>query len=242
MPASLDPPAGGDSRSAVVTDTLADILDAAARGVFPPADGGTTIVPQPSARDAGVLAFTAHSVVFSDEDPDWVRGVLARTECDALAATMNARFLTALMDRTGRTSDTVDVLLTGAALPGEPPVALTEVDDPGHPRVVSAMRRRDGVRVWTTEGGVLVLGRGVAGRWEVAVEVEEGARHRGVGRRLVSAARQLAGGAPVWAQVSAGNARSLRAFQAAGYRPVGSEVLLVPGAGRHRKTPVWPSE
>ncbi|MEU9227050.1 GNAT family N-acetyltransferase [Streptomyces massasporeus] len=225
-----------------MTDTLADILDAAGRGVFPPADGGTTIVPQPSARDAGVLAFTAHSVVFTDEDPDWVRGVLARAECDALAATMNARFLTALMDRTGRTSDTVDVLLTGAALPGEPPVALTEVDDPGHPRAVSAMRRRDGVRVWTTDGAVLVLGRGVAGRWEVAVEVEEGARHRGVGRRLVSAARRLTGGAPVWAQVSAGNARSLRAFQAAGYRPVGSEVLLVPGAGCHLKTPVWPSE
>jgi RimJ/RimL family protein N-acetyltransferase len=52
----------------------------------------------------------------------------------------------------------------------------------------------------------------------------------------------LTGGAPVWAQVSAGNARSLRAFQAAGYRPVGSEALLVPGAVRHRKTPVWPSE
>lgn len=226
----------------MATDTLADILDAAGRGVFPPADGGTTIVPQPSARDAGVLAFTAHSVVFTDEDPDWVHGVLARTECDALAATMNARFLTALMDRTGRTSDTVDVLLTGAALPGEPPVALTEVDDPGHPRVVSAMRRRDGVRVWTTDSAVLVLGRGVAGRWEVAVEVEEGVRHLEVGRRLVSAARRLTGGAPVWAQVSAGNARSLRAFQAAGYRPVGSEVLLVPGAGCHLKTPVWPSE
>jgi hypothetical protein len=28
--------------------------------------------------------------------------------------------------------------------------------------------------------------------------------------------------------VSAGNARSLRAFQAAGYRPVGSEALLHP--------------
>ncbi|MEV0240253.1 GNAT family N-acetyltransferase [Streptomyces sp. NPDC050674] len=220
-----------------MTDSLGDILDAAARGVFPPPDGGTTIVPQPSPRDAGVLAFTAHSVVFTDEDPGWVRDVLARTDCDALAATMNARFLTALMDRTGRASDTVDVLLTGAALPGEPPGGLVELGDPGHPRVVSARGRRDGVRVWTAEGGVLVLGRGVAGRWEVAVEVEEGARHRGLGRRLVTAARQLTGGAPVWAQVSAGNARSLRAFQAAGYRPVGSEVLLragVRGAGRSR--------
>ncbi|GGS82495.1 GNAT family N-acetyltransferase [Streptomyces janthinus] len=214
-----------------MTDTLRDILDAAARGVFPPADGGTTIVNQPSPRDAGVLAFTAHSVVFTDEDPGWIRRTLAAADCDRLAATMNARFLAVLMDRTGRTSDTIDVLLTGAALPGEPPLALTEIDDPGHPRVVSARRRRDDVRVWAAEGGVLVLGRGVAGRWEVAVEVDDGARQRGVGRRLVAAARHLAGGAPVWAQVSAGNARSLRAFQAAGYRPVGSEVLLSARAG-----------
>ncbi|MFF8231025.1 GNAT family N-acetyltransferase [Streptomyces caelestis] len=209
-----------------MADTLGDILDAAAGGVFPPADGGTTIVSQPSPRDSGVLAFTAHSVVFTDEDPDWVRRTLGRTDCDRLAATMNACFLTALMDRTGRTSDTIDVLLTGAALPGEPPVALAEIDDPGHPRVASARRRRDDVRVWAADGGMLVLGRGVAGRWEAAVEVDEGARHRGLGRRLAAAARHLAGGAPVWAQVAAGNARSLRAFQAAGYRPVGSEVLL----------------
>ncbi|MBZ9642391.1 GNAT family N-acetyltransferase, partial [Streptomyces sp. PSKA30] len=38
---------------------------------------------------------------------------------------------------------------------------------------------------------------------------------------------QLSGGEPVWAQVSAGNARSLRALQAAGYRPVGSEALFL---------------
>ncbi|MFE7902316.1 GNAT family N-acetyltransferase, partial [Streptomyces sp. NPDC057424] len=208
MSASLDLPAGGDSRSVSVADTLGDLLDAAARGVFPPADGGTTILPQPSPRDAGVIAFTAHSVVFTDEDPDWVRQALAGTGCDALAAPMNARFLTALMDGTGRTSDTVDVLLTGTALPGEPRLALTETDSADHPRVVSARRRRDDVRVWTTRGGVLVLGRGVAGRWEVSVEVGEEARHRGLGRRLVAAARHLAGGAPVWAQVSPWNARS----------------------------------
>lgn len=83
------------------------------------------------------------------------------------------------------------------------------------------------MRVWAADGGVLVLGRGVGGRLEVAVEVAEGARHRGLGRRLVTAARQLAGGEVVWAQVSAGNARSLRAFQAAGYRPVGSEALFL---------------
>ena len=46
--------------------TLAEILDAAARGQFPAPDGTTTVVAQPSQRDAGVIAFTAHSVVFTD--------------------------------------------------------------------------------------------------------------------------------------------------------------------------------
>ncbi|MFJ2019091.1 GNAT family N-acetyltransferase [Streptomyces nodosus] len=210
-----------------MSDRLRDVLDAAACGVFPPADGGTTVVPQHSPRDAGVLAFTAHSVVFTDEDPDWVRRTLERTDCDALAATMNARFLGAFMERTGRRTETIDVLMVGSALPGGPQLELKEVDDPDHPRVVSSRRRRNAVRVWAADGGVLVMGRGVAGRLEVAVEVDEDARDRRVGRALVAAARRLSGGEPVWAQISAGNARSLRAFQAAGYRAVGSEALFL---------------
>ncbi|MFJ4833324.1 GNAT family N-acetyltransferase [Streptomyces sp. NPDC088747] len=209
-----------------MADTLRDILDAAARGVFPPADGGMTVVRQHAHRDAGVLAFTAHSVVFTDEDEGWVRAALARLDCDALAATMNPRFLAAFMERTGRTNDTIDLLTVAAPLPGEPSLALAELADPGHPRVARAREHRDEVRVWSAEGGVLVLGRGVAGRLEAAVEVDEGVRHRGLGRVLARAARQLAGGEPVWAQLAAGNARSQRAFLAAGYRPVGAEALL----------------
>lgn len=206
-------------------ETLRDILDAAARGVFPPADGGTTVVPQHSPRDAGVLSFTAHSVVFTDEDPRWVHETLAAVECDALAATMNPRFLAAFLERTGRTCETVDAVLVGSPLPGEPPLALKEIEDAGHPRVVYARRRRDDVRAWTVEGGVLVLGRGIAGRLEVSVEVDEDVRHRGLGRSLVTAARHLVT-EPLWAQIAPGNARSMRAFQAAGFRPVGAEALL----------------
>ncbi|RVU20468.1 GNAT family N-acetyltransferase [Streptomyces antnestii] len=208
--------------------TLRDILDGAARGVFPPPDGGTTVVPQADRRDAGVLALTAHSVVFTDEDPRWVYETLGALDCDPLAATMNPRFLAALMDRTGRRHDTTDLLTVAPALAGEPPVALKELTDPDHPRVTRARGRRDDVRVWAADGGVVVLGRGVAGRWETAVEVDEEARHRGLGRLLAVAARHLVpGGEPVWAQQSPGNARSVRAFQAAGYRPVGAEALFV---------------
>ncbi|MFD5511590.1 GNAT family N-acetyltransferase [Streptomyces sp. NPDC127051] len=211
-----------------VANTLGEILDAAAAGEFPPADGGTTVVPQPNPRDAGVIAFTAHSVVFTDEDPQWVRSTLAALECDALAATMHPRFLAALLDRTRRTTDTVDLLTVAGPLPGDPPLELREVADPDHPRVRRALRRRDDVRVWAADGGVLVLGRGVAGRWETAIEVDEAARHRGLGRDLARAARHLVpDGRPVWSQQAAGNARSIRAFQAAGFRPVGSEALLL---------------
>jgi GNAT superfamily N-acetyltransferase len=206
--------------------TLRDILDAAAHGVFPPADGRTTVVPQPSPRDAGVMSFTAHSVVFTDEDPAWVYDSLRGLDCDPLAATLSPRFLTALMERTGRSAETIDAVLVGSPLPGAPPLGLTEIEDAAHPRIRYAGRRRDEVRAWTARGGVLVVGRGVAGRLEVSVEVDEDARHRGLGRLLVAAARHLVT-EPLWAQVAPGNARSVRAFQAAGYRAVGAEALLL---------------
>ncbi|WP_330459917.1 GNAT family N-acetyltransferase [Streptomyces sp. NBC_00820] len=207
-------------------ETLRDVLDAAARGVFPPADGRTTVVAQHCDRDAGVVAFTGHSVVFTDEDPRWVYDTLRGLDCDPLAASLNPRFLAAFMDRTGRRTETVDAVLVGAPLPGPPRLALREIEDAGHPRVAYAWGRRDEVRAWTADGGVLMAGRGVGGRLEVSVEVDEGVRHRGLGRALVTAARQLVT-EPLWAQVAPGNARSMRAFQAAGYVPVGAEALLV---------------
>ncbi|GHF22621.1 GNAT family N-acetyltransferase [Streptomyces griseoluteus] len=204
-------------------ETLPELLDAVADDRFLPPDGTVTVLPQLCRRDAGVLAFTAHTLVLTDEDPAWVRATLAAVDCDPLAAPMHPRFLTALMDRTGRAAETVDALWVGTPLPGPPALALREIADTGHPRVVRARRRRDSVRVWVADGGLLVIGRGVGGRLEAALEVEgEGA---GLGRGLALAARQLSDG-PVWAQVSPGNARSVRAFLVAGYRPVGAELLL----------------
>ncbi|MFB8077724.1 GNAT family N-acetyltransferase [Streptomyces sp. NPDC056013] len=212
-----------------MSDEVARILAAAARGAFPPPDGSTTVVPQPGTRDAGVLAFTAHSVVFTDADPEWVQAALAATSSDPLAASMNPGFLMALMTRTGRHMNTIDLLTVADALPGPPPLELREIVDPDHPRVARALKFRDEVRVWAADGGLVVLGRGVAGRWEAAVEVDEEVRHRGLGRALAAAARHLTPDSVVWAQQSPGNARSVRAFQAAGYRPVASEALLVAG-------------
>ncbi|MET9435883.1 GNAT family N-acetyltransferase [Streptomyces sp. NPDC006551] len=210
-----------------MSSDVARILAAAARGRFPPPDGTTAVVPQPNGRDAGVLAFTAHSVVFTDEDPRWVRAELAAASSDPLSASMNPGFLAALMRRTGRHMNTIDLLTVAPALPGEPELPLREIEDPEHPRVARAMKFRDDVRVWAADGGVVILGRGVAGRWEAAIEVDERVGHRGLGRALALAARHLTPDEVVWAQQSPGNARSVRVFQAAGYRPVASEALLV---------------
>lgn len=74
-----------------------------------------------------------------------------------------------------------------------------------------------------------MIGRGVAGRWEVAVEVDQPLRGFGLGRGLFGAALGLLpDGESVWAQVAPGNAASMRALLASGYHHVGAEVLLEP--------------
>ena len=76
--------------------------------------------------------------------------------------------------------------------------------------------------------GLLTLGRGLAGRLELSVELhDETDRNDGAGRALIGAGLAVAApGDLVWAQVSPGNAASLRAFLACGFVPIGSEVLL----------------
>ena len=112
-------------------------------------------------------------------------------------------------------------------MPGPPGIALTPEPDLAHPRIARALRYRDDVRAWRAEGGVVLTGRGVAGRWEAAIEVDPGHRCRGLGRALAAAARHLVpASAPVWAQIAPANAASVRAFLAAGFRPVGAEAHL----------------
>jgi hypothetical protein len=203
---------------------LAGVLDDIAAGRFPPADGGVTIVPAPSPRDAGVIGFTAHAVIFTEADPAWVTAHLPDGD---LAGPLSPAFLHALCQHTGRKAHTIDMLCLAAALPGPPPLALAARPGSAHPRLKRARRYRDDVRAWHADGGIVLIGRGVAGRWEVSVEVDPARRNAGLGRALAVAARHLLpAGTPVWAQIAPANAASVRAFLAAGFKPVGAEAHL----------------
>jgi GNAT superfamily N-acetyltransferase len=216
------------ARGSGLPGSLAAILADAAGGRFPPADGMVSILPQPSDRDAGVISFTAHSVIFADIDHAWIH---AQLDPGDLSAPLSAAFLHTLGQRLGRRSHSIDMLTCARALPGPPPAetALAERAEaaPEHPRIARAMRYRDAVRVWQADGGLVTIGRGVAGRWETSIEVDPAYRGQGLGARLAVAARHLVpAGVPLWAQIAPANAASVRAFLTAGFRPVGAEALL----------------
>jgi GNAT superfamily N-acetyltransferase len=203
---------------------LAQILSEAAAGRFPPADGGVTVLPQESERDAGVIGFTAHAVIFLDADPDWIRGLLPPGN---LSAPLSPAVLDQLGVATGRSSNGVDMLCTAPGLDGPPPAELTADEDFAHPRIQRALKYRAGVRAWRCDGGLMLLGQGLAGRWETAIEVDPDRRDRGLGTKLATAARHLVPeGEPLWAQVAPANAASVRVFLAAGFAPAGAEALL----------------
>jgi GNAT superfamily N-acetyltransferase len=203
------------------------LLDRLAAGETPAADASVTALPAPSGARAVVVGGSAWHVVAADVDPAWVAAQVAP---DPVALPLGVRFLTALADRVGAEPGSLDAVLVApppAAGPG-PDLVPAPV---AHPRVDRARVHRTDVRVWTTAdgAGVLVLGRGVAGRWEVSLEVDPAARGRGLGTALVAAAPALVpGGGPLWAQVAPAHTASLRAFLAAGYRPVCAEVLFGP--------------
>jgi GNAT superfamily N-acetyltransferase len=210
-----------------VSERLLRLLRDAAGGAPPAADGVVEVWPGPDGRVDAVLAFTGHHVVAAGIEPGLVA---ARLPDGDLGAPMSASFLGWLGERLGSLPGSLDVVLAAEGVGGTPPLELRPVGDPDrHPRAARAVRYRDDLEVWADpEGaGVLMLGRGLAGRREVSFEVDPARRNRGLGRRLVAAARHLTpAGEPLFAQVSPGNAASLRVVEAAGFRPIGAEVLF----------------
>lgn len=156
-------------------DMVREILERAARGSYPAADGRIEVLPAPPGPAMAILGFTAHHVIASAAPEEWVRAELAEGD---LSAPLKPRFVSRLAEKLGRHDDSLDLLLVAEGLPG--PVTLRETDVESHPRVVRALRHRVDVRAFTdaVEQVVVVLGRGLALRHEVAVEVSDSARSR----------------------------------------------------------------
>jgi hypothetical protein len=189
------------------------------------------MLPSMDGRVHAVVAFSAHNVIAADIEEEIAR---SRLRDGDLGAPMSAAFLLFLAGWVGAEPGTLDVVLAKTDGAGATPEVWARNDLDDHPRVGRARRYRPGTTVYADreEGepdGVLIVGPGVAGRWEMAFEVAPAARGCGLGRRLAAAAAALVPeGEPVFAQVAPGNPSSLRACLAAGYTAIGSEVLFVP--------------
>jgi GNAT superfamily N-acetyltransferase len=222
-----------------MSNPLLALLHNAARGTFPPGDFTTTHLPSPNSPADAVLAFFGHHVIASNVSSTFVRGW---TDRDPFALS-DVRFLAALASELNTTPGIYDAVYAGI---GEgatvADVGLQETEDRTHPRVLRALSYRDPstLRVFLDPSGhgLLLLGRGLAGRMEAAFEVDPEARGKGIGRLLVRAARQLGPALePVFLQVSPGTVWSMRAVASdENWKPIGAEILYLRASASER---VW---
>ncbi len=202
---------------------LALLLDAA-EGRFPEADGAVTVLPRPPHGPECSVAFTGHAVVATSLPAERV-GALGP---DGFGGSLAPDFLRALAGPSGRVG-TIDAVLVARGSGGPARLGpLSGLDE--HPRVRHARGLRRGVRVFGDERGLVTLAEGPAGRTELSIELSPAAEHsRGYGRSLLADALTLVPvNTPVFAAVAPGNARSLRAFLAAGFTVIGAESLVEP--------------
>jgi hypothetical protein len=212
--------------SANMPHPLLQWLYDAADGRYPPADGGVTFLPALDDGREAVVAFTGHAVIASrlgsddlvDLRPDGFGGALAPSVVLRLAAggTIGVNDVTMFSRGTGPAGHAGELL------------ERTRRWDQ-HPRVAHARHVRRDVEVYGDERGFVTIGGGLGGRLELSIEIVDAHRGTGRGRGLLAQARRLvADGAPLFAAVSPGNARSLRSFLAAGFVPIASEILVSP--------------
>jgi hypothetical protein len=202
---------------------LTFFLDAA-DGRFPPVDGRVTVLPPlPTGLECSV-AFTGHAVVATALTHEAVHD----QKPDGFGASLSPDFLRHLAGGNGWIGVT-DATLTARGTGGPPRLQpLADADD--HPRVRHARELRSNVTIHGDERGLITLADGLAARRELSIELHHSHNDsHGHGRSLLTDALSLVPeGEPVFAAVSPGNARSLRAFLACGFTPIGSEVVIRP--------------
>ena len=207
---------------------LCKLLREAAYGRYPEPSGQVEVMEAPPGHAQGVVSFTAHNVVATSIPRDEVREHLPTGD---FGAPMRLPFLAWLSQRLGQTPGLTCIVLARIGQPAVSPIALLDAPPKmtQHPRVTRSLRFREEVRTYTDADGqgLVLLGKGLARRWEIGIELEPDQRGRGRGKAMVAAAvALLPPSEPVFAQIPVGNARSVRTFLALGFHPIGGEVLF----------------
>lgn len=236
---------------------LLAIMNAAAEGTFPAVDGIVEVMPLfDGSPHVYILELTGHAYVMTNHSQaelaavgaDGFGGVMHPNVLNFLAgAHIQTGTHTQATGQSGKTKNhaaqgaqigchdallvakgtgTPGLLSGGAHLDGLLPHRL-DLDD--HPRVGYAKVRRRNVQVYADDRGLVTLGRGIADRWEISVEVDPANRASGNARALINdTLSHIPSDQWCYAEVSPGNAASLRAFLAAGWIPIGAEIIIMP--------------
>jgi hypothetical protein len=205
---------------------LLDRLLAAARGSFPPVDGGVTVAPALDGGFEAIVAFTGHVVIATSLS----LAELLDAGADGYGGATSPDVQRAIAGPDGWI-DTHDVTLVASGLgdDGSRPLLARRDDLMEHPRVAHARHIRSDVRVHGDDRGLVTLARGLAGRTELSLELVPERLGAGEGAGLLTEVLRLVpAGSPVFAAVAPGNARSLRMFLRHGFTPVGSEIQIRP--------------
>src|SRR6516164_5454583 len=156
------------------TDSLAELITAAAAGRFPAADGGWRRVPPWRPGLEASFAFTGHSVFAVA--PDVTDQRLADLGADGLGGAQDPRLITALAGP-GGWIDCLDMVMAGrgSGQAGQPARLVDRPDLATHPRAAFAARIRDEARPMGYPGrdraALAVLSRGIAGLTELSFEL-----------------------------------------------------------------------
>ncbi len=199
---------------------LLGVLEGAAEGRHPPVDGLVTLLPQLAGGNRAVVALTGHAYLCTDQDP----ATFSDLELDGFGRALDPRSVLRLAD--GGRIGVNDAILVVEGTGGGVDLPPTDGWDDHH-RVAYALAMRSDVRVYGDTRGFVTIAKGLAGRSELSIEVADPGSEPGLGRQFLERARgAVEPGGWLFAAVSPGNARSLRSFLAAGFTPIGSEVII----------------
>jgi hypothetical protein len=199
---------------------LLHVMTCAAHGDFPPVDGSVSFLPELPDGNRAIVALTGHAFIAGEFGAGHFEGVTL----DGFGGALAPEAVLRVADGGNVGVNDVVLVAPGSGIGLETPVTSMWND---HHRVRHARNLRTDVVVHGDERGFVTVGSGLAGRAEMSIEIADTNTSTGLGRQLIQdACGAVPVGKLIFAAVSPGNARSLRAFLASGFRPIGSEIII----------------